>query len=203
MVGYTTPLALALADASGEPRTTPVDAFKLARRWWLEGRRLNLSALADELGVSRATLTRWIGSKELLLGEILWSLYSKAFENAKAEARQYGRGAEYLIRIFRDVNRVIMTSTQLKQFLHEDPQFALRILISKSGIQQRVNRAWRELLDEELAAGTISLQMDTASLACFIYRIGEVSVYSDLICGHQPALEPSETAIRLLLTPRE
>ena len=33
-----------------------------------------MSALADELGVNRVTLYRWIGSRDRLLVEVIWSL---------------------------------------------------------------------------------------------------------------------------------
>jgi hypothetical protein len=49
----TTALERARAAA---PRPTPLDALGLARRRWLAGERLDMGALAKELGVSRATL---------------------------------------------------------------------------------------------------------------------------------------------------
>src|SRR5690242_2266002 len=64
-----TPLERALRD----PRPTPVDALALARRRWLAGERLDMGALAKELGVSRATLYSWVGSRERLIGEVIWS----------------------------------------------------------------------------------------------------------------------------------
>jgi AcrR family transcriptional regulator len=41
----------------------------LAARWIHDGRRLDMQGLADELGVSRATLFRHVGSREALLGK--------------------------------------------------------------------------------------------------------------------------------------
>jgi AcrR family transcriptional regulator len=200
-----TPLALVLKDEGAETRATPLDAFKIARqRWWHEGERLNLCAIADELGVSRATLTRWVGNKELLLGEILWSLYSKTVAKIRVEAQAAGRGADSLMRIYRDMNREIIESKRMRQFLSEDPQLALKVLTSNSPLHQRVINYWKTLLDEEIAAGYLAPpQMDTESLAYFIIRIGEGCVYSDLICGRKPELEPADKAVRLLLAPRQ
>src|SRR5690606_40709725 len=62
-----TPLSMALSQSKAEERATPLTAFRMARRWWLEGRRLNLSLLAEELGIGRATLMRWVGNKDLLI----------------------------------------------------------------------------------------------------------------------------------------
>ena len=36
-----------------------------------------MQTLARELGTSRFTLHRWVGSRDLLLGEVLWSLAEK------------------------------------------------------------------------------------------------------------------------------
>src|SRR5688572_15499605 len=88
-----TPLARELAG-EGRARATPVEAFQLARHKWLAGERIDIGALARELGVGRATMFRWVGSRELLLGEIIWSMQAPIMEKARAETK--GRGAAYV-----------------------------------------------------------------------------------------------------------
>ena len=75
-----TKLQQQLADDLGGRRPTALDAFKLARRWFLAGRRIDMSALADELGVNRVTLYRWVGSREQLLVEVVWSVPRRTLE---------------------------------------------------------------------------------------------------------------------------
>lgn len=201
-----TPLALALAGRADGGRVTPLTAFKLARRWWLQGRRLNLSALAEELGIGRATLMRWIGTKELLLGEILWSLYKATFDQARTDADNCNSlyGVDYLVRIYGDINQALMAAMPLKRFLRDDPRFGLQVLTSNvSGLQERLIRTWTALFEEQIAAGHIDPLMEPGDLAYFIVRIGEGALYSDLICGREPALAPANTAFRLLLSARE
>ena len=53
-------------------RPTPRDAFRLARRTLLDGQRLDMQALAGQLGINRVTLYRWVGSREQLLVDVLW-----------------------------------------------------------------------------------------------------------------------------------
>nr|MBP6691445.1 hypothetical protein [Xanthomonadales bacterium] len=53
-------------------RVTPVQLFQLARRQRLAGERVEVGALAAQLGIGRATAFRWVGSRELLLGEVVW-----------------------------------------------------------------------------------------------------------------------------------
>ncbi len=203
MIEKATPLALALGKEAAKERPTPLSAFKLARRWWLDGKRINLSALAEELGVGRATIMRWVGNKDLLLGEVLWSLYKDEFDKAKARAdAQPGlSGVDYLAEIYSQINQVLVQAEPLHHFLRQDPQAALKVLTSnESGIQSRLINAWVGLLREQRDAGQINPQMDIQSLAYFIVRIGEGVVYSDMICGRKPEPEPANTALRLLLS---
>src|SRR5438046_10377518 len=69
-----------LAGATDRRRPTPLDAFRLARRKFLAAERIDMSALADELGVNRVTLYRWVGSREQLLVEVVWSLAQRTLE---------------------------------------------------------------------------------------------------------------------------
>ena len=94
MASRSTPLNQALQKQPEKPRTTPLDVFDRARTLWLSGERLNLGSLAEELGVSRATLFRWVGNKELLLGEILWSSYQPLVDKALSQAE--GKGVDFM-----------------------------------------------------------------------------------------------------------
>ena len=60
---------------------------------YLNGERVDMLALASELGVSRATIYRWTGDRERLLADVLWSLSDEAFEQAKADHAEYSGGA--------------------------------------------------------------------------------------------------------------
>src|SRR4051812_50088979 len=71
-------------------RPTPLDAFRLAKRKFLAAERIDMSALADELGVNRVTLYRWVGSREQLLVEVIWSLASRTLANCDRRTRARG-----------------------------------------------------------------------------------------------------------------
>ena len=64
-----TPLQEQLGGRAARP--TALDAFRLARRAFLDGRRVDMGVLARELDVNRATLYRWVGTREHLLVEVL------------------------------------------------------------------------------------------------------------------------------------
>ena len=88
-----TPLQRQLAGATAT-RPTALDAFRHARRTFLAGDRVDMQALARTLNVDRATLYRWVGSREQLLAEILWSLIDPTIADLRkthchASARPY------------------------------------------------------------------------------------------------------------------
>lgn len=189
---------MALADEASQTRVTPVDVFKHARQWWFEGRRLNLGALADEVGVSRATIFRWVGNRDLLVAEILWSMYSQTLEAAMSEAQ--GEGIDYLVDIYRRIGETAVSFKPLKRFLKQDPEYALKVLTSDAtDYHDRIVAAWKGLLNEQLEQGKIQPQMETAELASLIVRLNEGSLYSDMIAGREPILETACKALRLLL----
>lgn len=202
MSSQPTPLSMALSQRKSDERATPMSAFRMARRWWLEGRRLNLSLLAEELGVGRATLMRWVGNKDLLMGEILWSQYKHLYDEAieRAQADPELKGIDFLTQIYTDINIALINAKPMHDFLRAEPQWGLQLLTSNiSGLQSRLIETWRKLFEEQIEAGLIHPEMDAESLAYFIIRIGEGAIYCDLICGRTPDPHPASTAFRLLV----
>lgn len=193
-----TRLSLALADEAYQSRATPVDVFRVAQRWWFEGRRLNLGALADEIGVSRATVFRWVGNKDLLLAEILWSMYAPVFDHALAESE--GTGVDRLVDFYRRMALVCVSFEPLKRFLRQDPEYALKILTSDAtNYHERMVAIWQKMLEDETKAGNINPPLEPARLAQIMVRVNEGCLYSDLIAGRKPAIDEACAAFRLLL----
>ena len=72
-------------DVSSGP--TPLDALRVARHHFLKPQRVDMGDVADELGVSRATLYRWVGNRDQLLGEVMWSMAAMGFQTCGAARR--------------------------------------------------------------------------------------------------------------------
>src|SRR5919202_1288040 len=53
-------------------------AFLAARRRFLANQRLDMSVLAPALRIDRTSLFRWVGNRDALLAEVLWSLAGPA-----------------------------------------------------------------------------------------------------------------------------
>jgi len=182
-------------------RATPADAFRRARRLWLKGERIHLASLADELGIGRATLFRWVGNRDLLMGEVLWSLYEPVRQEALDTTS--GQGVEFVVGVYRHINSTILHFGPLRRFINQDPEYALKILTSsQSVLHTRTVEANTRMLAEQVQAGHIDPPMRLESLSYFMIRLAESCLYSDIIAGREPRdeeLEDACTAVRILL----
>ncbi|MFP2932448.1 QsdR family transcriptional regulator [Pyxidicoccus sp. 3LG] len=191
-----TPLAQRLDAPS---RATPQALFTLALDWWMKGERFDIGRMAQELGVSRATVFRWVGTRELLYGEVISSLFEAALNRARRESR--GEGPELIADVTARLFRLLVTDEPLRRFVQQDAEYAMRILMSKSStVEQRCAASIRASLEDGVRGGHIRPVMDLDSLAYVIIRIGESFLYRDAITGEPVDVESAITAIRILLT---
>ncbi|SEE02776.1 hypothetical protein SAMN04489729_6093 [Amycolatopsis lurida] len=181
------------------PRPDALRAFTIARARFLEGRRVDMGELAGELGISRATLHRWVGGRDQLLGEILWSMTVEVFE-ARVSGK-LGRGAEGIADLVGTFVRTVNGSKPFREFLRTEPERALRILTTKASVvQSRAIAKMREFLDEEVMAGRLSPPLPVEDLAYLLVRIGESFIYTDVITGAEPDAGKAHAAVTALLS---
>jgi len=191
----TTPLARQLEHGE-EGRA--VDAFKLARRTFLKGERVEMQALAAALETSRVTLHRWVGSRDLLLGEVTWSLADAALRHARAETRDTGGpGVAETIERFLDL---ILAAPYIHAFVDREREIALRILTTQSSpCQARLVQAVEDILAEEAGQGRIDPPLALPDLAYVVVRLAESFCWTDLIAGSDPDPRKARQAIAALL----
>jgi AcrR family transcriptional regulator len=175
-----------------------MEAFRIARRWFLDGRRIEMRELAIELGVNRATLFRWVGSRDELLAEIMWSLAEPTLTSAVDAAP--GHGAERVAAVVGKFAAVIDEAGFFQEFLRREPERALRILTTRAGtVQSRVVAAIETLLNDEIAHGLLDPSLTPRDLAYLIVRIVESFLYADIITGEPLEITLAEQAIAALL----
>lgn len=186
------------ARAPVTARPTALDAFLAARRRFLAGERIDMSALALELGVNRVTLYRWVGSRERLLVEVIWSLGHKTLLN---EARRCRRtGSERIVAIVGRFIAATLSNPGFARFLADEGELAMRLLTRRDmDFQPRLIEAVQALLEEEVEAGRMELPADLHDVAYTIVRIVESYIYLDLIIGETPDAGRAESMLRLLL----
>jgi AcrR family transcriptional regulator len=194
------PTPLERQVAEGAPRqVTPLDVLAAARRRFLRGERVDMRDLAAELRISRATLYRWVGSRERLLGEILWSMAQVGLGEAH-EAAATARGVARVVRFYERFLRLTAESEPIRRFLDAERDAALRILTSSEGVQQRrLMDALRGFLEELAAAGELELRLDAGDLAYTMTRIGESFLWREFITGERPDVGRAVEVVAVLL----
>jgi AcrR family transcriptional regulator len=157
-------------------------ALALARDRFLAGERLDVQAIARELGLARATMHRWFGTREMLLGEMLAELGEERLEAIRS--RVPGDGAPALLTCFDRFNRELASNPGLGVLLAQEQERALRILTSSGGIvQPRMVAAIEQLIEGEMRSGAFSSPIAASTLAYAIVRLAESFLYNDAIVG--------------------
>ena len=177
-----------------EPRPDALTAFGIARRWFIAGRRIEMSELAAELDVNRATLFRWVGSRDALLAEIVWSLAEPTFRAALDDVP--GHGGARVAAVLGRFAAMVDASGFFRDFLRREPERAMRVVMTRAGtVQSRMVAAVEALLEDE----GVALALPSHDLAYVVVRIVESFLYADMITGEQPDIPKVEQAIGALL----
>jgi AcrR family transcriptional regulator len=193
-----TALERALAGDEERTRATPLGALRAARRMWLAELRIDMGMLAAELGISRATLYNWVGDRERLTAEVMWTIAEQTM--AQGRAQTPGSGAEYLAGFTEHYLVQLAAFEPARRFIERDPEFALRVLTTnRTSFQRRLTGAVRELIEEQMRDHDYVPPLDPETLAYVLVRIGESFIFNDLITGTEPDLQKAVQASRVLL----
>jgi AcrR family transcriptional regulator len=167
----------------GRPATASrEDVLGLVREQFLAGERVDLTVVAARLGLGRATIYRWFGSRELLLGQVIAEQLELLHARKRREVRR--RGAAGLLEVFDRINRTLTRSRALRRLLEQERDSAMRLLTSSGGlVQPRAVACTKALIDAEVQAGRYEAPADTGALAYAIVRLAEAFLYNDVAIG--------------------
>lgn len=155
-----------------------------------------MTALAAELGVSRATLYRWTGDRDRLLIDVLWGLAEQILDRALEQVPGHGR--DRILGVVEMFMARISSAEALRRFLENDGALALRILTGRDGVHHHTVLAVAALLEEESEYG-FEPPIDATTLAYAIVRLGEAFIYNDAINKVDPDLAAAGAVLRQLL----
>lgn len=192
--------AARLIPGGTEPPTDiPPEIFTAAVRTFLEERRLDMRALAGELGISRATLYRRVGGRDHLLGQAIWYLTRLALARS-FHGTENLTGRERVVALVANFMRDVNSQPAFRRFLDAEPEAALRILTSKHGpVQVGLIEGVERLLAEEEGRGALRPAIDRSTLAYVIVRIGESFLYADVIADNEPDVGKAVAVVEQLL----
>src|SRR5205814_8285753 len=146
------------------PAASREEVLATALYHYLRGRRVDVQAIAAELGLGRATIYRWFGSREGLIGEVLFQAAEPLLAEARRRAR--GRGGPALLDTFDRFNRSLADAPALRRFVEAEREAALRIITSGAGtLQPRIVAGIAAVIEDEVRAGRYKPTVEPATLA--------------------------------------
>jgi AcrR family transcriptional regulator len=164
------------------PAASRDDVLAAATYRYLRGHRVDVQAIATELGLGRTTIYRWFGSREGLIGEVLVRAADQLLDEARGGAK--GHGARRLLDTFDRINRALVAAPALRQFLEQEREVALRILTSSHGIvQPHMVARITGFIEDEARAGGFAPAVEPKTLAFAIVRLAEAFLYNDAGVG--------------------
>ncbi|GAA3230386.1 QsdR family transcriptional regulator [Actinocorallia longicatena] len=181
------------------PRRADADtAVALATRDFLLGRRIDMRALAAELGVGRTTLYRWVGDREALLAEALARLALPILDRLWLACP--GSGGERIA----DLVEAFMTNNTgqapgLRVF-SEEPSFALRVFMSHDNALFHTVRSW---FADRLAEEGLLTPEERETIATTIVGIVKSYSWARIVSAGRPDIAGARTAVSVLLARAE
>jgi Tetracyclin repressor-like, C-terminal domain len=150
-----------------------------------------MQGLADELGVSRVTLFRRVGSREALLSKALWLLTQCTLEMAAARwEAERPDGELHTPGTGQHLNALVAQSKGLRRLLDDEPALAIRVLTDPRGqVQPGVVAFVEELLCRDIEEFGLVTLVEPNALAYALVRLGESFLYADVLAARKPDVE--------------
>lgn len=175
-------------------RPTPSDALALARATFLDDRRVDMQAMASELGISRATLHRWVHTREALLDQVVGELAGEFFELARGQTA--GEGEELVVGMASVLVGITGRFAPIRGFVDREPALAVRLLFGAG------HRVQAEIVSRYEAVVAQALPGEAASLGDFaraVVQVGTAMEWSTVVAGGEPSAERMGVLARGLL----
>jgi len=181
---------MAARPSPGAVAKGPHDVVEAATGCYLRGEPLDMSALAAQLGIGRATLYRWVGNREELLARVIAETSERTFRTVVKDAR--GEGVAF----------VVASAEPLAVLTQREPLLFIRLAMSPGVIEERAASFVGELLDHEVAAGRLELQLPVPVMAEAIVRLCDAHLYANLLGRAAPEINTALDLVTLLLGSR-
>jgi AcrR family transcriptional regulator len=176
-------LGARLAQEPANGRANVATAFRTACDWFMDGRRVDISALADEVGVSRVTMHRWVGTRDELLTEVMWHLTDRTIDRLQARVDAEALAPRTPQLLGRYV-AAIADNTGVLRLQREEPEVFVRLCTTGvSAFQQRMIARVADLLATDREAGYITVDLEIEELAFATVRLLEAYAHAPSLTG--------------------
>jgi len=189
----------------GRPASaTREQVLDLTRRSFLAGERVDVQAIAAELGLSRASIYRWFGSRDGLLGAMLVDEHQRMLDRADAKRRT--RGAARVLEVYGRLVRWESDNEPFRRYFEHEPMSGLRILTASDGpVQPKIVAAIEDLIGRAMTEDGYQPPLEPSLLAYALVRLGEAFLYNDRAAGIRGDVDRLRQVVAVLLgvTPLE
>ena len=172
------------------------DAIRLARRHYLNLERVDMQSLANELGIGRTTLYRWVGDRDSLISEMLSEMVVEVIGTAIGEAE--GEGLERTIDAMRRFMLTTADFAPLRHLVQNEPELGLRVMLAPgSGVSTAITgelTAEIERTRPEWSGEKASELADILTQNGMAYEWGNIAVRSEPEIDR--AIRAMETLVR-------
>ncbi len=132
--GVSSPAVSSQTAGPTQPRARrpgPDDAVVAARALLDRGERVDMQAVARELGVSRATIHRWFGMRDDLMRAVFEQLAMEFTAQARAQAT--GEGDERLFDVLRRLAAISAAYEPMRVAAAREPGLTLQLILDPQG----------------------------------------------------------------------
>jgi AcrR family transcriptional regulator len=162
----------------GRPASaSPQQVLEAGRQQFVREQRVDVQAIASELGLSRATIDRWFGSREGLLAEVIFNEFRQILRSAEESSRS--RGGTRVLQIVDAANRSLARNVPFTLFLAQG-QAAFQLVTSTGGqVQPRVVAEVERLIRLAVERDGYKPPVTPEDLAYALVRLSEAFLYND------------------------
>lgn len=168
-----------------------------ATQRFVAGERVDMGVLAGEVGVGRATLYRWFGDREHLIGRVLWLLSEQTLEWLAAQAPP--TETTHVLASVETFMQVTSVFPPLRRFLAAEPAVALRALLDPDAHLLASMGAWTATRLEAAGYGAEPTGPNAAELAEVLVSVTSTYCWARVIAGGEADVAGAMRAVRVLL----
>jgi AcrR family transcriptional regulator len=171
------------------------DVVKLARWHYLAQERVDMQSLANELGIGRTTLYRWVGDRDSLISEMLSRTVVEVIRTAIDEAE--GEGLERMLDGIRRFMVVSSGFAPLRHLVQNEPELGLRVMLAPgSGVSQAIIGELRSVIE---ATRPDWKGEKAADLADVLTQIGMAYEWGNIAVRSEPEIDRAIRAMETLV----
>ncbi|WP_405135332.1 QsdR family transcriptional regulator [Nocardia sp. NBC_01388] len=163
------------------------DVLKAAITMFLAGKRVDVNAIAAQLGVGRASIYRWFGSRDGLLGAAIAGQLERMV--GAADRRCRSSGGRRLNDVLDHTIHWLVEDDSLRTYFDNESTAALRLITRSDGVVHQAAVAIVEQLIEQAQEQGYRPPIERNTLAYALVRLWEAFLYNDAVAGFRGDVE--------------